>query len=126
MGTDVVTGINAYYNLQIIEDEKADVWHVWRKWGRVGTRVGSSKIDKFSNVHKAIKLFEKVYLDKTGNKWADRDEFEKQPGKYFPVDIDYGVDESSLKSVDPNKPSQLQDERIKVQSQHTGSTATSR
>jgi poly [ADP-ribose] polymerase len=112
----VVTGANAYYNLQVIEDEKAETWHVWRKWGRVGTWVGSSKLDKCATARKAVELFERVYLDKTGNRWADRDEFEKQPGKYYPVDIDYGIDDSSLKAkaVDPNKPSQLQDNRIKV------------
>lgn len=113
--SDVVTGANAYYNLQVIEDEKAETWHVWRKWGRVGTWVGSSKLDKCATARKAVELFERVYLDKTGNRWADRDEFEKQPGKYYPVDIDYGIDDSSLKAkaVDPNKPSQLQDNRIK-------------
>ena len=32
----------------------------------------------------------RLYLDKTGNKWENRKNFEKHPSKFFPIDIDYG------------------------------------
>lgn len=34
--------------------------------------------------------FETVYADKTGNRWEDRDRFVKCPGKFYPLEIDYG------------------------------------
>lgn len=62
---------------------------VFRKWGRVGTKFGGKKIDSFSNKRDALDSFQEVYLDKTGNEWAARDRFEKKPGKFFPIEIDY-------------------------------------
>lgn len=38
----------------------------------------------------AIEDFVALYEEKTGNLWENRDNFEKQPGKLYPLDIDYG------------------------------------
>lgn len=38
----------------------------------------------------AIEDFVALYEEKTGNIWKNRDKFEKQPGKLYPLDIDYG------------------------------------
>ena len=34
--------------------------------------------------------FQTVYVEKTGNHWDDRDRFVKCPGKFYPLEIDYG------------------------------------
>ena len=31
-----------------------------------------------------------MYLNKTGNNWEDRKNFQKFPNKFFPLEIDYG------------------------------------
>jgi poly [ADP-ribose] polymerase len=38
----------------------------------------------------AIENFITLYEEKTGNLWKNRNNFEKQPGKLYPLDIDYG------------------------------------
>jgi poly [ADP-ribose] polymerase len=38
----------------------------------------------------AIEDFISLYEEKTGNLWENRNNFEKQPGKLYPLDIDYG------------------------------------
>ena len=55
----------------------------------------------------AISEFERLYYDKTGNQWADRDRASKQPGKFYPLDIDYGEDDSSLSLVGAGSDSKL-------------------
>ena len=42
------------------------------------------------NKQDAINDFVALYEEKTGNLWENRDKFEKQPGKLYPLDIDYG------------------------------------
>ncbi len=36
-----------------------------------------------------------VYVDKTGNPWQRHGAFVKQPGKFYPLDIDYGGPEDT-------------------------------
>lgn len=38
----------------------------------------------------AIDEFIALYEEKTGNLWKDRKNFKKKPGKFYPLDIDYG------------------------------------
>jgi poly [ADP-ribose] polymerase len=37
----------------------------------------------------ALRLFESLYEEKTGNMWTNRKHFNKVPGRFFPVDLDY-------------------------------------
>ena len=41
------------------------------------------------NKQDAIDDFVALYEEKTENLWENRDTFEKQPGKFYPLDIDY-------------------------------------
>ena len=74
---------------------------VFRSWGRVGTTIGGSKLEvkssleltscesvcthlliyfgnqEFESKHDAQRDFEFQYEDKTGNKWKNRDNFQK-------------------------------------------------
>lgn len=100
--SDLSTGINSYYILQVIEDDKKAGCHVFRKWGRVGnSKIGGQKLEKMPKLD-AIREFKRLFLEKTGNEWeswVNKDDFEKQPGKFFPLEIDYGVDESRQKDI---------------------------
>jgi len=98
--TDISKGVNSYYGLQILEhDKKKNKYIVFRKWGRVGGKQGGTKLEKFDDREDAEDNFKEVYLDKTGNKWKDRDNFKKKPGKFFPIEIDYsGLDKKKEKT----------------------------
>ncbi|EPS63698.1 hypothetical protein M569_11084 [Genlisea aurea] len=92
--SDLSTGINSYYIIQVIEDDKSFDCYVFRKWGRVGNeKIGGTKIDEMTK-SAAIQEFKRLFLEKTGNTWEAWEQkkgFCKQPGKFYPLDIDYGV-----------------------------------
>ncbi|XP_058082126.1 poly [ADP-ribose] polymerase 1 isoform X2 [Magnolia sinica] len=101
--SDLSTGINSYYILQIIEEDKGSDCYVFRKWGRVGNdKIGGTKLEEMSKSD-AIKGFKRLFLEKTGNPWEaweKKKNFEKQPGRFFPLDIDYGVNKQVSKKKD--------------------------
>lgn len=93
--SDLSSGINSYYILQIIEEDKGSDCYVFRKWGRVGNeKIGGSKLEEMSKSD-AIQHFKRLFFEKTGNSWEtweQKKNFQKQPGRFYPLDIDYGVD----------------------------------
>eukprot|EP01101_Sappina_pedata_P011422 TRINITY_DN7693_c0_g1_i1.p1 TRINITY_DN7693_c0_g1~~TRINITY_DN7693_c0_g1_i1.p1 ORF type:complete len:935 (+),score=412.42 TRINITY_DN7693_c0_g1_i1:139-2805(+) len=111
--TDISTNINSYYGLQALKHDKREDYRLFRKWGRVGTEIGGSKVEQFSTEWEAVNEFKRLYLDKTGNQWSmDKDSFEKSPGKFYPIDIDYGdEEESAIKTVNASSNSKL-DRRV--------------
>lgn len=66
------------------------MYHLFRKWGRVGSsRIGAQKLEKLGKV-KVIDEFRRLFTEKTGNHWKAweaKEELEKQPGKFYLVDI---------------------------------------
>ncbi|KAL6564442.1 Poly [ADP-ribose] polymerase 1 [Orobanche minor] len=98
--SDLSTGVNSYYILQIIQDDKGSDCHVFRKWGRVGNeKITGNKLEEMSKSD-AIHEFKRLFLEKTGNSWEaweNKKDFHKQPGRFYPLDIDYGVKELSTK-----------------------------
>jgi len=74
---NIQDGKNSYYKLQILEHDKKPKWWVFRSWGRVGTTIGGTKLEEFESKHDAQRDFEFQYEDKTGNKWKNRDNFQK-------------------------------------------------
>ncbi|KAG8225243.1 hypothetical protein J437_LFUL008780, partial [Ladona fulva] len=88
--TDLKMGKNSYYKLQALESDKGNMYWVFRSWGRIGTTVGNNKLERCDTKAEAVEKFEEQYEDKTGNCWKDRKNFVKVPGKYYPLDIDYG------------------------------------
>ncbi|KAG8389232.1 hypothetical protein BUALT_Bualt02G0207400 [Buddleja alternifolia] len=98
--SDLSTGINSYYILQIIQDDKSSDCYVFRKWGRVGNeKIGGNKLEEMSQSD-AIHEFKRLFLEKTGNSWEaweQKKNFQKQPGRFYPLDIDYGVKDISKK-----------------------------
>lgn len=111
--TDIQTGKNSYYKLQLLQADKGNKFWVFRAWGRIGTTIGGKKVEKFSTLYDAKDNFEEQYLEKTGNDWAERDAFVKRPNCYYPLDIDYGDDSEQVKSLSDHSdiPSKL-DKRV--------------
>lgn len=98
--SDLSTGINSYYILQVIQEDSGSDCYVFRKWGRVGNdKIGGSKLEEMSK-SESIRAFKRLFLEKTGNSWEawEQGNFEKQPGRFCPLDIDYGVEEKPKKN----------------------------
>ena len=58
--------------------------------GRTGTIYGGNKVDEYTRKSDAINQFHFLFLDKTGNEWNERSNFQKLPNKHYPLEIDYG------------------------------------
>uniref|UniRef100_A0A452UIF8 Poly [ADP-ribose] polymerase n=1 Tax=Ursus maritimus TaxID=29073 RepID=A0A452UIF8_URSMA len=105
---DIVKGTNSYYKLQLLEDDKESRYWIFRSWGRVGTVIGSNKLERVPSKEDAIEHFMKLYEEKTGNAWHSKN-FTKYPKKFYPLEIDYGQDEEAVKklTVNPGTKSKL-------------------
>ncbi|OON16936.1 Poly(ADP-ribose) polymerase catalytic domain protein, partial [Opisthorchis viverrini] len=114
---DLVKGSNSFYRLQALQaDTKASFW-VFRAWGRIGTTIGGTKLEKFTTASAARQSFEDLYLEKTGNEWKDRANFQKKPHKFYEIELDYGEVNKTLRfptqaeekgqQMVPTKPSKL-------------------
>ncbi|KDR21254.1 Poly [ADP-ribose] polymerase [Zootermopsis nevadensis] len=58
-------------------------------WGRIGTTIGGMKLAEVTSLKQALKIFECIYKERTGNEWASRNHFEKVADSFYPVDLDY-------------------------------------
>lgn len=105
---DIVRGTNSYYKLQLLEDDKESRYWIFRSWGRVGTVIGSNKLEEMPSKEDALEHFMKLYEEKTGNAWHSKN-FTKYPKKFYPLEIDYGQDEEAVKklTVTPGTKSKL-------------------
>lgn len=87
----------------MIEADTNNKWWTWFHWGRVG-KDGQQTLNQFTNKQQAIADFASKYNDKTKNPWPPSDPFEKKPGKYAPVEIDYGGDgDDEVSAPEPTK-----------------------
>ncbi|KAL4124192.1 hypothetical protein PRIC2_010031 [Phytophthora ramorum] len=86
-------GNNKFYMGQLIMDRSDFV--VFRKWGRVGAKTPQSKTERYSAVEAAERSFQKVFQDKSGNKWPPMQPFVRKKGKYFLVELDDGEPEEA-------------------------------
>lgn len=64
-----------------------------------------TKVEEVFSLQEGIQQFKNLYEEKTGNVWEDRAHFQKLPGRFYPVDVDYGEDMANLEISD--KPSKL-------------------
>ncbi|EDL94827.1 poly (ADP-ribose) polymerase family, member 1 [Rattus norvegicus] len=105
---DIVKGTNSYYKLQLLESDKESRYWIFRSWGRVGTVIGSNKLEQMPSKEDAVEHFMKLYEEKTGNAWHSKN-FTKYPKKFYPLEIDYGQDEEAVKklAVKPGTKSKL-------------------
>ncbi|KAF5885575.1 poly [ADP-ribose] polymerase 2, partial [Clarias magur] len=109
---------NKFYLIQLLQDDHAQSYSVWMRWGRVG-HVGQNKLEPCGDdLAKAKDVFINKFFAKTKNEWTSRENFKKVPGKYDLLFMDYGgsdeVDSTELVSTtSAMKPSQLD---VKLQS----------
>ncbi|XP_045607388.2 LOW QUALITY PROTEIN: poly [ADP-ribose] polymerase 2 [Procambarus clarkii] len=89
--TNIQFNNNKYYLIQLLKDDTQDSYSVWMRWGRVGANGQNSLVPCGKNVEKAKDLFMKKFSDKTKNEWYMRMAFEKVPGKYDLLAMDYSV-----------------------------------
>lgn len=110
---DIQRNKNSYYKMQALEADSGREYWLFRSWGRIGTKVGEKKIDRFYSASEVCEEFENQFFDKTGNYWECKP-YKKIAGKYAVVDVDYTDDEKikemEKKSAIPSKlPIQVQD-----------------
>ncbi|KAF9963545.1 Poly [ADP-ribose] polymerase 2 [Modicella reniformis] len=97
---------NKFYMIQLLATP-TNQYAVFCHWGRVGAN-GQKSTDMFPDLDLAKRCFEGKFREKTKNAWADRDNFEKRPGKYYLLppddgDSDEEVEEDKSKSKNKGK-----------------------
>ncbi|XP_010183546.1 PREDICTED: poly [ADP-ribose] polymerase 2 [Mesitornis unicolor] len=88
--TNISANNNKFYTMQLLENDGA--YSIWIRWGRVG-EAGQSKLMPSTSLDTAKKDFEKKFWEKTKNKWAARDNFVTQPGKYTLIEVQPGSEQ---------------------------------
>ncbi|XP_075387594.1 poly [ADP-ribose] polymerase 2 [Tenrec ecaudatus] len=105
---------NKYYLIQLLEDDAQKNFSVWMRWGRVGKTGQHSLVACSGDLTKAKEIFQKKFLDKTKNNWEDRAKFEKVPGKYDMLQMDYAA---STQGEEETKEDNSLKPRLKPESQ---------
>ncbi|XP_034661708.1 poly [ADP-ribose] polymerase isoform X1 [Drosophila subobscura] len=98
--TDIQRNKNSYYKLQLLEADKGSRYWIFRSWGRIGTTIGNNKVEECGTILEAKEIFQKVFADKSGNEFKNREQFVKIPDRMYPIDIQY---EDDSKVVTDNK-----------------------
>eukprot|EP01065_Artemidia_motanka_P037986 TRINITY_DN46869_c0_g1_i1.p1 TRINITY_DN46869_c0_g1~~TRINITY_DN46869_c0_g1_i1.p1 ORF type:complete len:973 (+),score=404.17 TRINITY_DN46869_c0_g1_i1:62-2920(+) len=90
--TDVSSGANSFYILQLIKHDGKDMYSVFRKWGKIGTPIGDKKREDFPLLMSAQRQFETLFQEKTGNTFQAyvSKSFQKKPNKFMVLEVDYG------------------------------------
>lgn len=91
--TDIAKNKNSYFKLQVLSadvptPQGKNFW-LFSSWGRIGTNIGSSKVEALVSSEIACENFKKLYFEQTGNVWKSIDVFKKYPGKFYPIDVNY-------------------------------------
>ncbi|XP_057662049.1 poly [ADP-ribose] polymerase [Diorhabda carinulata] len=110
--TDIQSGKNSYYKLQVLEHDKKNAYWLFRSWGRIGTTIGNHKLESMGTLQEALMQFRDLYKEKTGNDWDNRENFKKMPGKLYPIEMDYGEEEAlklDITDSESKLPVQVQD-----------------
>ncbi|XP_070582915.1 poly [ADP-ribose] polymerase 2 isoform X2 [Erythrolamprus reginae] len=87
--TNIQFNNNKYYLIQLLEEDNAQSYSVWMRWGRVGKPGQHSLISCSGDLAKAKDVFNKKFQDKTKNEWNNRASFQKVAGKYDLLHMDY-------------------------------------
>lgn len=74
-------GVNSFYVMQLLFDKVKNLWVLWTRWGRIG-EFGQHQRTPFPNLLAAQMEFDKLFKQKSGNKWSDVATFTNLPKKY--------------------------------------------
>ncbi|KAM3821726.1 poly [ADP-ribose] polymerase 2 isoform 2-T3 [Vipera latastei] len=112
---------NKYYLIQLLEEDNAQSYSVWMRWGRVGKPGQHSLVPCSGDLAKAKDIFTKKFLDKTKNEWDKRNSFQKVSGKYDLLHLDYEAKDANnsaeaalQKTVSKAKPVSQLDPRVQA------------
>lgn len=105
------TGRNSFYTMQCIQ--AAGRVTLFTRWGRIG-QDGEYKEDEYYTADDMLYDFKKKFFEMTKNRWESfiYGDFQKQPGKYFPVDIDTEEEEDQVVNISKFKGGSSLDTRI--------------
>lgn len=67
--------------MQVLYDKNRENYILFTKWGRIGDR-GMHQETPFPSKEECVNEFLKIFKDKSGNEWKNKDKFEKIPKKY--------------------------------------------
>ncbi|XVF69157.1 hypothetical protein PTKIN_Ptkin11bG0058400 [Pterospermum kingtungense] len=88
-------GINEYCIMQLIKVPESNL-HLFYKKGKVGDDPNAEeRVEEWKDVDSAVKEFVRLFEEITGNEfepWEREKKFQKKPLKFFPIDMDDGVD----------------------------------
>ncbi|KAJ6648922.1 Poly [ADP-ribose] polymerase, partial [Pseudolycoriella hygida] len=99
--TDIQEDKNSYYKIQLLESNDKRSYYVFSAWGRIGTTIGDNNTKYCHDLNGAINLFKQLYKKQTGNAFNSK-KFVKKPGKFYPVEVDYGDNECMKKVAELN------------------------
>ncbi|XP_015680516.1 poly [ADP-ribose] polymerase 2 [Protobothrops mucrosquamatus] len=94
---------NKYYLIQLLEEDNAQNYSIWMRWGRVGKPGQHSLVPCSGDLAKAKDIFTKKFLDKTKNEWDKRNSFQKVSGKYDLLHLDYEARDANSAEAAPEK-----------------------
>ncbi|TKR81223.1 hypothetical protein L596_015131 [Steinernema carpocapsae] len=111
--TNIQNNNNKFFLMQLLEDDHSKRYSVWFRWGRVGF-TGQTKLQPLgSDLEKAKDIFCSKFYDKTRNEWGSRDQFEKFPGKYDLIKMDYDNKENEADvSKKPKEPVEVEPSKL--------------
>lgn len=82
--TDILRGeysCNLFYRMQILYEINRDIYFLFNRWGRVGER-GQHQTTAFARLEDVEEEFCKIFSQKSGNKWENKNNFTKISKKY--------------------------------------------
>lgn len=99
-------GENMFYVMQVLYARDRNVYILFTRWGRIG-ETGAFQQTPFGKKEDCIAEFCKIFKEKTGNLWEEKDDFKKVPQKYQLLKF-----ERKVKHTDYLKPFNLEDPAI--------------
>lgn len=100
--TNIKSNNNKFYIMQLLKHDSNNDYIVYTRYGRIGDR-GVTNTNAFNYENLAINYFIKIFRQKTGNVWQNRENFIKKSNKYFMSQIDYEDDDSNDSKNDDTK-----------------------
>lgn len=95
---------NTFYRMQLLRDKIRGIIVLFTNWGRNGTD-GQYQHTPFSSIEEGKSEFSKIFKSKSGNKWEDRENFQRVEKKYRLVTYKkQNVAKSYLKKINYKDP----------------------
>ncbi|ELP93921.1 poly ADP-ribose polymerase, putative, partial [Entamoeba invadens IP1] len=111
--TDMDTGANSVYNMQIAGNGTKRYHMIWQ-WGRIGSSL--KETTRQGTIDEMKKEWETKFEECTGNRWADRTNFQKKGGRYFMQALDTGKDDADAKkTMSAEAKKKIEEKKIEIQ-----------